>query len=161
MHKISTQMIYVNGTHPSCWPSGGQWSFFFFYLGVTFIYNLNSNAKHLNALSTAWLLLVYLHQLLMINLPINISSKNSEQPQENSSICVVSRLVKSIGIEEVLYLQFIRFIKLWPGKVGTQKNESIADKRMAHSKSSCREGVGTLCINWHIVSLKEFPFRLQ
>ena len=102
-----------------------------------------------------------LHQLLMINLPINISSKNSKQPQENSSICVVSRLVKSIGVEEVLYLQFIRFIKLWPGKVGTQKNESIADKRMAHSKSSCREGVGTLCINWHIVSLKESPFGLQ
>ena len=28
MHKISTQVIYVNGTHPSCWPSGGQWAFF-------------------------------------------------------------------------------------------------------------------------------------
>ena len=26
---------------------------FFFYLGVTFIYNLNSNVKHLNALTTA------------------------------------------------------------------------------------------------------------
>ena len=25
----------------------------FFYLGVTFIYNLNSNVKHLNALATA------------------------------------------------------------------------------------------------------------